>query len=278
MMETDSLKGINTLRYSDIFLAMYFDNGKSCLHRNHSHVLVYMYSGELEIMENEKITKLHKGDCAFIRKDFSVQLIKQGYNGEQFKAIFLMFTGKFLREFYGRLDKEGLPANARRSKASLYKLPSKRPDIVSLFESMTPYFKSGIQPTKELLTLKMTEGLYVLLNTDKSLYASLFDFTDPWKIDILSFMEQNYMNDLTLEEMENYTGRSLATFKRDFSKISDLSPQKWVVRRRLEAAHALIQSGKQKVTDVCFRVGFKNLSHFSKAYKRLYGCSPIHSI
>ena len=29
MMETDSLKGINTLRYSDIFLAMYFDNGKS---------------------------------------------------------------------------------------------------------------------------------------------------------------------------------------------------------------------------------------------------------
>ena len=118
----------------------------------------------------------------------------------------------------------------------------------------------------------------MLLNTDKSLYASLFDFTDPWKIDILNFMEQNYMNDLTLEEMANYTGRSLATFKRDFSKISDLSPQKWVVRRRLEAAHALIQSGKQKVTDVCFRVGSKNLSHFSKAYKRLYGCSPIHSI
>ena len=49
MMETDSLKGINTLRYSDIFLAMYFDNGKSCLHRKHSLVLVYMYSGELEI-------------------------------------------------------------------------------------------------------------------------------------------------------------------------------------------------------------------------------------
>lgn len=40
--------GINTLRYSDIFLAMYFNDGVSCLHRNHSHVLVYMYSGELE--------------------------------------------------------------------------------------------------------------------------------------------------------------------------------------------------------------------------------------
>ena len=277
-METNNLKGINTLRYSDIFLAMYFDNGKSCLHRNHSHVLVYMCSGELEIKERKKVTKLHKGDCAFIRKDFSVQLTKQGYEGEQFKAIFLMFTNKFLRNFYTRLDKESLPGNAQRSKVSLYRLPSNRPDIVSLFESMTPYFNSGIRPTDELLELKMTEGIYVLLNTDKNLYASLFDFTDPWKIDIMKFMEQNYMNDLTLEEMANYTGRSPATFKRDFSKVSDLSPKKWVIRRRLEAAHMLILSGARKVTDICYEVGFKNLSHFSKAYKGLYGSSPVHSI
>ena len=277
-METNNLKGINTLRYSDIFLAMYFDNGKSCLHSNHSHVLVYMCSGELEIKERKKVTKLHKGDCAFIRKDFSVQLTKQGYEGEQFKAIFLMFTNKFLRNFYTRLDKESLPGNAQRSKVSLYRLPSNRPDIVSLFESMTPYFNSGIRPTDELLELKMTEGIYVLLNTDKNLYASLFDFTDPWKIDIMKFMEQNYMNDLTLEEMANYTGRSLATFKRDFSKVSDLSPKKWVIRRRLEAAHMLILSGARKVTDICYEVGFKNLSHFSKAYKGLYGSSPVHSI
>lgn len=277
-MRTDCLKGINTLRYSDIFLAMYSDNGNSCLHRNHSHVLVYMYSGELEIKERGKVTGLHKGDCAFIRKDFSVQLTKQACNGEQFKAIFLMFTDKFLRSFYNRLDKGSLPQDARRSKVSLYRLPSNRPDIVSLFESMTPYFHSGIQPTDELLELKMTEGLYILLNTDKNLYASLFDFADPWKIDIMSFMEQNYTNDLSLEEMANYTGRSLATFKRDFSKVSDLSPQKWVIRRRLEAAHALILSGTQKVTDICYRVGFKNLSHFSKAYKGLYGCSPAHSL
>lgn len=94
------MEKINTLRYSDIFLAMYFDDGMSCLHRNHSHVLVYMYSGQLEINEGGTITRLHKGDCAFIRKDFSVQLTKQAHNGEQFKAIFLMFTTKFLRDFY----------------------------------------------------------------------------------------------------------------------------------------------------------------------------------
>lgn len=266
--------GIHTLRYSDIFLAMYFDGGRSCLHRNHSHVLVYICSGELEINERGKITRLHKGDCAFIRRDFSVQMTKQAYGGEQFKAIFLMFTTKFLRDFYNRLDRNAMPQEAKRDKVSLYKLPSNRPDIVSLFESMTPYFDSDIQPADELLQLKMTEGVYVLLHTGKNLYASLFDFADPWKIDILEFMERNYMNDLSMEEIANYTGRSLSTFKRDFKKYSDLSPQKWLIRRRLEAAHELIRNGERKVSEVCFEVGFKNLSHFSKIYKEMYGVAP----
>lgn len=266
--------GINTLRYSDIFLAMYFDDEKSCLHRNHSHVLVYMYSGEIVIEEKGKTTRLHKGECAFIRKDFSVQMTKQAWNGEQFKAIFLMFTPKFLRSFYNRLDKNTLPKDAKRNKISLCKLPSNRPDIVSLFESMTPYFNSDIEPTEELLQLKMVEGMYVLLNTSKNLYASVFDFTDPWKIDILDFLESNYMNDISMEEIANYTGRSLSTFKRDFKKCSTLSPREWLIHRRLEAAHELIRKGGRKVSEICLEVGFKNLSHFSKIYKEKYGISP----
>ena len=73
----------------------------------------------MEINEREKITRLHKGDCAFIRKDFGVQLTKQAYKGEQFKAIFLMFTTKFLRDFYSKMDKNTIPEKAKRSNVSL---------------------------------------------------------------------------------------------------------------------------------------------------------------
>ena len=50
--------------------------------------------------------------------------------------------------------------------------------------------------------------------------------------------------------------------------------QKWIIKRRLEAARDLILSGKKKVTEACFDVGFKNLSHFSKIYKEAYGVAP----
>ena len=266
-MKTDCLKGIDTLRYSDIFLAMYSDNGSSCLHRNHSHVLVYMYSGELEIKEHKEITRLHKGDCAFIRKDFSVQLTKQACKMEQFKAVFLMFTDKFLRNFYCRLDKESLPENARRSKVSLYRLPSDRPDIVSLFESMTPILQFR----------HPTYGRTVGIEDDRRIVRTPEYGQEPVCLAFrLRRPVENRHHGLHGTELHErpYAGGNgqlyraeLATFKRDFNKVSDLSPQKWVIRRRLEAAHALILSGTRKVTDVCYRVGFKNLSHFSKSIR-----------
>ena len=142
---------------------------------------------------------------------------------------------------------------------------------------MIPYLDAGVSPDENILKMKMAEGMFAILKTDENLYASLFDFVEPWKIDIVDFMEKNYMNDLTMEEMAYYTGRSLATFKRDFKKISSLTPQKWLIRRRLEAARELIQRGGRRVSEICFDVGFKNLSHFSKLYKETYGMAPTFS-
>jgi AraC-like DNA-binding protein len=238
------------------------------------HYLVYVHSGELAINERGKITKLHKNECAFIRKDNQVSITKQQKNGEQFKSVFLCFSRKFLRDFYQTLDKKYLPADAGRHKVSLCKLPSNRPDIQSLFESMTPYFDATVPPANELIHLKMQEGVYVLLNTDKHFYSSLFDFSEPWKIDIFGYLNENYMYDLSMEEIAGFTGRSLATFKRDFKKLSALSPQKWLIQKRLEAAQEKIRNGNKKISDVYVEVGFKNLSHFSKAYKETFGYAP----
>ena len=272
------MEELKVLDYSNVFIASYFTNDQQCSHPNREHTLIYLCSGELEIEQYGKCTLLREGECAFMRRDNRMILRKRVREGVPYRSVVLKFSRNFLRDFYQKMDKDRLPGHARREKGSLYLLPAGRPDIWSLFESVLPYFDSGMRPSEEVLRLKMEEGLYVLLNTDKNLYASLFDFVDPWKIDLMDFMECNYMNDLSLEEMANYTGRSLSTFKRDFKKVSELSPQKWIIRRRLEAAHALIRSGVRNVTDICFEVGFKNLSHFSKIYKEKYGSSPANSI
>ena len=259
---------------SNVFIASYFTDDRGCAHCNREHTLIYIYSGELEITERGRRTVLRSGDCAFMRRDNRMWLQKRVDEGKPYRSIVLKFSREFLREFYRTIDRRELPKDVRRDRSSLCVLPSNRPDLRSLFESVIPYFDAGIQPSEEVLRLKMTEGVYAILHTDERLYASLFDFADPWKIDIMEFMEKNYRNELSMQEIAYYTGRSLATFKRDFAKVSDLTPQKWLIRRRLDAAHEQIRKGGRKVSDICYEVGFKNLSHFSKIYKETYGVAP----
>lgn len=89
---------------------------------------------------------------------------------------------------------------------------------------MTPYFNSEIKPTENLLDLKMTERMYILLNTHKNLYASLFDFTVPWKIDIIKFMQQNYNKDLSLAEMATTLEEALLPLSGTLGKLATSPP------------------------------------------------------
>lgn len=259
--------------YSDVFFSCYVNSDTKCVKMVKEHTLVYVYSGELLVEENNIETRILGGDCVFLRRDNHVSLTKKPRGEELFKAIFMVFSRNFLREFYQTIDKKQLPMEAEKHKPSVIKLPQ-TPDITSLFQSMIPYFDTSIKPAEELMNLKLQEGVYSLLNIDKKFYPSLFDFTEPWKIDILDFLDGNYMYDLSIEEIAKFTGRSLATFKRDFKKISQLSPQKWLIEKRLKVAYDKIRNESRKVSDVYIEVGFKNLSHFSSAFKKQYGFSP----
>lgn len=264
---------VRTKNYSGIFLSCVADDGTIYTPMVKDHTLAYIHSGEMELDNDGKKTLLRKGDCFFFPKDHRISTIKRTYKGEEFQGTFLTFPRIFLRDFYATLDKQEVPDIKRKKKSGPVML-ERSPSIRSLFESLLPYYHSDTAPSKEIVDLKLREGVYALLQANDDFYPILFDFTEPWKIDIMGFMNENYMYDLSLEEFAAYTGRSLATFKRDFAKISHLPPQKWLIRRRLEAAYDQLQNGGKKVSDVYEEVGFKNITHFYTAFKREFGFSP----
>ena len=261
-------------QYANVFLAHLQQEDSLCSFQNRQHCLKYVYSGELILEENGVETRLHAGECVFIRRDHRLHITKHASADEPFKGVTMMFDRRFLREIFIRrqLDR-GLPRTLPRFGQSVLKLPV-TPQLAGLFLSITPYIDSSAEPSADLMELKMREGLLALLEFDRRFYPTLFDFTEPWKIDLEEFMNENYMYDLTLADFANYTGRSLATFKRDFKRISDLTPQKWIMKKRLEKAHELITVEHKGVNESCYAVGFKNRSHFATAFKRYYGITP----
>jgi len=264
-----------TISYSGIFLSCFRNYDSRCVHATPNHTLVYLYSGQQVVDYNGQQVTINPGECAFIRRDHRLNMYKNSFDGEEYRGISMTFKRNLLRDFYNKMNKSDIPQKVSIPDETFYRIEA-RPDIASLFQSLKPYFDSNIEPTEEIIQLKLQEGIYSLLNTRKEFYPILFDFTTPWKIDILEFLNENYMYELTMEEIASYTGRSLATLKRDFAKISDLTPQKWLINKRLQIAHDKLTNENKKVSDVYVEVGFKNLSHFYSAFKKQFGYSPAN--
>lgn len=258
--------------YNNIFFSFFYDDESGCIHRSHEYAMNYVYSGEMLLDNGKEQIHVGKGECVFIPRDHHITMYKKTCDGERYCGIFLSFTRKFLREMYGKLELPKMVADIPKIEQAL-RLP-KTAEITSLFASMTPYFDPNVKPQDDFMHLKLQEGLLALLHIDNRFVPTLFDFNEAWKIDILEFMNANYMYEFSLEELAHYTGRSLATFKRDFKKLSDLTPEKWLIRKRLEVAYQLMKEGGKRISDVYAEVGFKNPSHFSTAFKRQYGVPP----
>ncbi len=259
--------------YNNVFYSFFYDDVSGCIHRSREYALNYVYSGEMILDNGSEKIHVRKGECVFIPRDHHITMYKKTYNGERYCGIFLMFTRKFLREMYSKLALNRYKKPGEKVNCGVIKLPN-TVELASLFASMTPYFDPDVKPKDHFMELKLQEGLMALLAVDERFIPTMFDFNEPWKIDILDFMEENFASDLSLEEIAHYTGRSLATFKRDFKKISDLTPEKWLIKKRLEKAYELMKSGKKKVVDVYAEVGFRNPSHFSTAFKKEFGIVP----
>lgn len=260
--------------YSNIVFVHFFNKETMCYERGHCHFLICIFAGELIIKEpgNEDIV-VSAGQCVFIPRNHKLTFIKRPSKGVSYKGITMAFERNFLRLYYQSLNRKLIQVNETATKDSVIKLPS-LPNINSLFLSLLPYFDSDCKPKDEVMKLKRQEGVLALLDIDSAFFPTLFDFIDPWKIDIIDFLNENYMFEFTLEEIASYTGRSLATFKRDFKKISDLTPQRWIMQKRLEVAKEKLRIEGKKVADVYMEVGFKNRSHFATAYRKYFGYSP----
>ena len=89
--------------------------------------------------------------------------------------------------------------------------------------------------------LKVKEAVYLLLNTMPELRELLFDFSEPHKIDLEEFMLTNFHYNVPVEKFARLTGRSLASFKRDFQKIFGKAPRQWLLEKRLAEARHLIE-------------------------------------
>ena len=241
-------------------------------HRLPNHALILVCEGEINVSDGVTSLSAKRGEYLFLKRDCTVRIVKHSGGNAAYSAMSVRFKRPALRDYFKKLSSSSLPSGVKRLHEPAMKIDS---DLYldSLFASLRPFLDGGVEPSQEFLDAKSKEALECLLRIDKRFYPTLFDFNAAWKIDLKEFMEQYCTEDMSIEEFASYTGRSLATFKRDFNEIYSLPPQKWLIEKRLEKSVELLKSG-HSVNDTYKAVGFRNRSHFVKQFTAKYGLSP----
>ncbi|MDF2713469.1 MAG: AraC family transcriptional regulator [Paenibacillus sp.] len=94
---------------------------------------------------------------------------------------------------------------------------------------------------------------------------------------LMAYIDDHYMQELTLDKLSREACLSKFYLTRLFKQFTGLTVFEYVNRQRITQAQLLLLAEKStSVTDICFRVGFKELAHFSKNFKQLVGVSPEH--
>lgn len=233
------------------------------------HFFLYVGKGSITGYDGLSKYQLKAGECCLALKNRLARYSKHLDQG-QFEKLVVIFDEAFLKKFqaaYAAAVEVAVPEQA-------FILLRPEPLLEHFIRSLQPYYNQTGKIDQDFADLKRTELLLILLRSQPELARLLFAFGSPEKADLESFMQRNYTFNVSLERFAYLTGRSLSAFKRDFEKIFHQTPSRWLVNKRLEAAHFLITERKQKPSEIYLELGFEDLSHFSHAFKKRFGYPP----
>ena len=90
----------------------------------------------------------------------------------------------------------------------------------------------------------------------------------------LSFIEQNYQRDVSVEDIAAFCGLNRSYFGKLFRDTMGESPQAFLLHYRMAQAAQFLKETTQPVSAISTMVGYANPLHFSRAFKSVYGISP----
>lgn len=212
-----------------------------------------------------------RGEMLLIQKNQLGELTKTPLEGEEYQTIVIRLQEDLLRQI---ALEEQVEIGQKYTGPPNVLIPG-NDFLRAFFQSILPYVRHPEERlTHTLGLLKVKEAVHLLLHTMPELEALLFDFSEPYKLDMEKFMLSNFHYNIPVEKFAYLTGRSLAGFKRDFQKIFGMAPRQWLQDRRLMEARHLIETKHRKPSSIYLDLGFESLSHFSHSFKRKYGKAP----
>lgn len=157
----------------------------------------------------------------------------------------------------------------------------------------TPVYRPRSKELRELLMQEMTYIVHHAKEAPMHLIGHLYLFldyltrsatrttplhsskmSDYYIKEAINFIEQNFQNNISIEEIAGVCGINRSYFGKIFRNSVGRSPQEFLMHYRMVKARELLKLTSLSIADIGSAVGYENQLHFSRAFKGIYGVSP----
>ena len=91
---------------------------------------------------------------------------------------------------------------------------------------------------------------------------------------MMNYVDKNYMNNITLNEIASAGGVSKSLCNKIFSKYTQMTPIEYIMHFRTRKVADLLQEGDMSMTQIAEKTGFSNASYMTETFKKFYKFSP----
>ncbi len=105
--------------------------------------------------------------------------------------------------------------------------------------------------------------------------SNLLDRKNKRMSSVMAYLLENFTGSIALEEVAGLASMNEAAFCRYFKSQTGKTLTRYVGELRVGYACNLLASGEDSVTQICYQVGFENVSHFIQAFRKQRGVTPF---
>lgn len=263
--------------YNTYLCSIPLDFSKVPLHWHDELELIYIKRGQGLVTVDFREHRVNDGTMLLILPG-QLHSIKQ-YKNEIMEYENILFNPSML-----------IPRNADSTITNyIHPLLNGKITVPTVFTPVYPYYKDVIAPIDacDEICKTMPQGYELYI---KSMLFQFFfvlhnrcrNLTTPPKnrkmVDkmkpVLKYIENNYMEKITIEEIAKVAEFSESHFMRYFKETMGTSFIDYLKDYRLTMASRLLISSESSILDIAAEVGFDNLSYFNRSFKQKYGMTP----
>jgi len=231
--------------------------------RNH-YLFHYIISGKGTYMVDDTYHQLHAGQGFLIVPGIVTTYMADKEEPWEYTWI----------EFDGLRVQESLIMAGIGGKSLIYTPASKKAGD-ELKDAMLRVVNSGeASPMQQIGYGYLFLDQFVQSSADRNQSGQIHRLRDFYMKESLSFIEQNYATDITVEDIANACGLNRSYFGKLFREAMGQSPQQFLITYRMAKGAQLLKETTLPVSQISSMVGYQDPLHFSRAFKKVYSLSP----